>query len=679
MSTETSIAIVVVSDTCSEDPSSDRTGPALLEGVDSSAVAGVTTVKYVSDNRDDIQDLLRILIAENYTGIFTAGGTGFSPRDVTPEAVSPLLDREAPGLVAAMLNTSLQITPFAALARPVAGVAGSTLLVTLPGSPKGAVENFGAISGVLPHALKLLAGHNSRSLHSLSRTISMNHGIEGRHSRSSSLARSYSLHSPASSVGSMHSHTHSNSSAHGHTHSHSHSHSDSHDHSHSHSHSHSHGHGSGPKFFGPAYRDRVSPYPLIPFDDAVAIVEAAAPEPIPTDVLLEDSIGYVLARNITAPVNVPSYRASIVDGYAVAHINFEGVNERVMQVSKVSHASSDLDVLPPNTCARITTGAPVPHGATAVIPVENTIVEEENDGEEVSVKIHADNVRSGDNVRQIGSDISIGSLALPRNTVISSLGGEIGLLASMGISQVPVFRKPVVGVLSTGDEVINPGESLSGSQIWDSNRPMLLANLRSWLGDDNVVDLGIAQDSMDALTDRVSAALDNVDVLITSGGVSMGELDLLKPLVRNLGGDIRFGRVLMKPGKPVTFATLPSNRVIIALPGNPVSCVVCLQLFGYPLLMRMMGQSGYSNDWVDVKLSKQVKLDPRPEFQRGIATQAEDGSWVWDSTGFQRSSCIKSMVRANALLRLPAATDATPMLKQGSTVKALFLGLNKIN
>lgn len=733
MSVDILVAIVIVSDTASADQSTDTTGHALLGAIDKASLAGTTTVKFVPDNKEDIQDEVKRLIIDGYHIILTAGGTGFSPRDVTPEAVRPLIEKDAPGLVAAMLNASLKITPYAAMSRPVAGVSYSTLIVTLPGSPKGAVENFYAISGVLPHAVKLLTGSDSREMHALNtepllvqRTKSHSRSASGMSSPKAPLVPGgFALPSShhrdishssnnSSSSGSLAFHSSSASGSnivddsvsipatieaasqaliqetgktsavpalnfHEHSHDHSHSHNHSHDHSHTHDHSHGHGAHSGPKFFGPAFRDRQSPYPLIPFDDAVSIVLSHAPTPVVVEVTLEESLGCVLAKDIVAPVNVPSFRASIVDGYAVFHADFASCSSQVLPVSKVSVASSDLGVLAPRSCARITTGAPVPYGATAVIPVENTEIFEEKDGEEIKVKVIATNVKTGDNIREIGSDVALGTKVLPQKTIITSLGGEVGLFASLGITKVPVFRKPVVGVMSTGDEVVDAGEGLSGSQIWDSNRPMLLANLRSWLGPDNVVDLGIVRDEANSLKEEFVNALSRVDVLFTSGGVSMGELDLIKPIIKSLGGEIRLGRVLMKPGKPMTFATLPFRKLVIALPGNPVSAVVCLQLFGNPLIMKIMGRSeDYNSNWIDVELNSSVKLDPRPEFQRGLATTSPNGKWLWDSTGFQRSSCVSSMARANTLIRLPPASSKIQVLPKGTRVKALLLGANKV-
>ena len=207
-------------------------------------------------------------------------------------------------------------------------------------------------------------------------------------------------------------------------------------------------------------------------------------------------IGHVLAHDITAPVPVPAYRASVVDGYAVVGSDGPGVYP-VVTVSHAAPAPGDeLPQLHPGQVARITTGAPVPHGATAVVMVEDTrLIRATEDGkEELEVEILASDMGVEENIRQIGSDVAMGSVILARGTEISAMGGEIGVLASVGISDVEVYRKPVVGVLSTGDEVVefDRVEGLRMGEIRDSNRPTLGAALRGWGLE--VVDFGIVKD-----------------------------------------------------------------------------------------------------------------------------------------------------------------------------------------
>ena len=234
--------------------------------------------------------------------------------------------------------------------------------------------------------------------------------------------------------------------------------------------------------------------------------------------------------------------------------------------------------------------------------VEDTlIIEETQDGEEKQVRLLA-SIPPGENVREIGSDVQKGDMILRKGSEITFAGGEVGILASVGVAYVKVFAKPVVGVLSTGNELVSHTEQrdLRLGEVRDSNRPSLLTTLKAW--GYQAVDLGIASDryflqflvlifSGGALEAKLRNALEKVDVIITTGGVSMGELDLLKPTIeRSLGGTIHFGRVAMKPGKPTTFATIPAtSKLIFALPGNPASALVTFHLFVLPSLRKASG------------------------------------------------------------------------------------------
>lgn len=627
-------AILIVSDTCVERPAEDKVGPILSKACDDPNVV----IQYAPDDFTQIQQKV-LRLSHSVDVILTSGGTGFGARDITPEAIEPILSKKAPGLVVAMLCGGLQKTPLAAMSRPVAGTIGECLVLTLPGSPKGALENFDAIKQVIPHAVRQLDQDSTRHLHELY--------------NKSTTEQSVSKGDDPKDAGKSTNHMHDCS----HTHTH-----DVKPHSHDHQ---GHGH-TGPKFFGPAHRHRTSPYSMVPFESAMKLVLENVPAPKTVKVSLEDALDHIIAEDIHSPLNVPPFRASIVDGYAILHSESPGI----FPLSHVSTASSVLATIQSHSCVRITTGAPVPHGATAVVPVENTeVVEASASGEEVLIKIDATNVQDGDNIRKIGSDIELGELILPRGLQVSRLGGEIGLLASIGLPKVSVFAKPVVAVLSTGDEIIPVHETCYGSQIWDSNRPMLCANLRSW--GVKVIDLGISRDTQESVESHLKRGLAEADIVVTTGGVSMGEMDFLKPVIETLGGQIHFGRVAMKPGKPVTFATI-RDKPIFALPGNPVSAVICLNLFVLPLIEKFGGFPAMWQRRTKVKLSEGVKLDPRPEFHRVHVIQTQ-GEWVATSTGFQRSSRISSLVTANALLCLPAATDVNKALPAGALVDAIFL------
>ncbi len=548
------------------------------------------------------------------------------------------------------------------MSRPVAGVRNKTIIITLPGSPKGAKENLQAILKLLPHACLQAAGADSRTLHQ--------GGVE-------------KLEKEAGVVAIPGSHSHGGHSHHGHS---------------GGGHRHGHGHAmpvrhtapdedprSNDPTLGPSRRYRSSPYPMISVDDAMKLIKEHTPEPKVIKAKVDGSlVGFVLAENVTAGEAVPAYRASIVDGYAVIAPTDNGSSSGTFPVVSVSHATpGEIPPLEAGQIARITTGAPLPPGANSVVMVEDTLLKTmtEDGNEEKDVEILAEGVKAGENVREIGSDIKKGEIILRKGEEISAIGGELGLLASVGKSEVIVYKRPVVGILSTGDEIVEhsrPGELRLG-EVRDCNRPTLLSAVRGCGFE--AVDLGIAKDKPGALEETLRDALRKVDVIITSGGVSMGELDLLKPTIeRSLGGTIYFGRVSMKPGKPTTFATVPFKdnsgdripKVIFSLPGNPVSAIVTFHLFVLPSLHHASGISPAGLPKVLVVLDHEFKLDPqRADYHRAVITMGGDGMLHASSTGGQRSSRVGSLKSANALLCLPVREGA---LAKGDKVEALLMG-----
>jgi gephyrin len=595
----------------------------------------------------------------------------------------------------------------AMMSRPVAGVRNKTLILTLPGSPKGAKENLEAIISLIPHACIQAAGANSRAIHAGGvRKLEAEAGL-----------------SPASR---------DHSSANNHQQHH-------HHHHHSHAHDHTHGHAipkphtapedrlqSNDPNAGPTRRYRSSPYPMLSVNEALKIIAEETPIPTVIEVpVTTDLVGSVIAEDVYAGEAVPAYRASIVDGYAVIapESPSSGASTKgVFPVASVSHAQASS--MPPplqlGTIARITTGAPLPPNANAVVMVEDTVLTSSTaDGtEEATVEILTGDIKPGENVREPGSDVSLGSNIIQKGDLISAVGGEIGLLASTGTKTVKIFKKPCVGVLSTGDELVphDDPRTLSGGQIRDSNRPSLISCLRSWGFE--TVDLGIARDTpAGELEQALRGALrgvgtgdrdtGGVDVIITTGGVSMGELDLLKPTIeRSLGGTIHFGRVSMKPGKPTTFATIPfkptstavgpaqqqerEKRLIFALPGNPASALVTLNLFVLPSLHKLMGlgspgvidrrpPAGLGLPLISAVLTHAIPLDPkRTEYHRAIVTASRsDGRLFATSTGFagvgQRSSRVGSLAKANALLVLSPGKDGKVQIEKGQLVDALLM------
>lgn len=485
-----------------------------------------------------------------------------------------------------------------------------------------------------------------------------------------------------------------------------------------HHHHHDHGHGhvvpkahtkpeerasvSNNPMLGPTQRHRSSPYPMLSVQDAVSTILQHTTPLIPISLPLSpDLVDYIIASDVYAVEAVPAYRASIVDGYAVIAVAKDSQNKNgtkgTFPVASVSHAQSSS--MPPplaeGTIARITTGAPLPANATAVVMVEDTTIASTtaNGAEEATVEILTDAIQPGENVREPGSDIKLNSLVLSKGTCLTKLGGEIGLLAAAGLHTVPVFAKPRIGVLSTGDEVIDISRNsilLSGGQIRDSNRPALLTLLTGWKLCAAVIDLGIARDTP---PESLEVALrsgfrdHDLDLIVTTGGVSMGELDLLKPTIeRGIGGTVHFGRVSMKPGKPTTFASVRlkdaisgrrEESLVFGLPGNPASALVTANLFVLPALQRMAGmgegeEGRIGLERVIVKLEGKVRCDSaRVEYHRVLVRCGRDGMLMATSTGMQRSSRVGSLASANALLVLPQREGS---LEKGDMCEALMMG-----
>ncbi|EXJ84362.1 molybdopterin molybdotransferase [Capronia epimyces CBS 606.96] len=711
-------AVLVVSDTAAAGPSTDKAFPILKETFAQEG-GGKWADPVVEIVRDDVLEIQRVVRSwtdyepepstESAPGLInlvvTTGGTGFARRDCTPEAITPLIQRHAPGIVHGMLATSFQVTPFALMSRPVAGVRNRSVIITLPGSPKGAKENLQAVLKLLPHACLQAAGEDSRAAHAGGvKKLEKDAGVSASASAGATSATAIST------TGDGHRHDHS------------------HHHHHDHEHDHSHGHKipkahttpsdrpqSNDPRLGATARARSSPYPMLTVSEAVTKILEQTPAPTPElRDLSPDLTGYVISEDIRAVEAVPAYRASIVDGYAVivpdptkGPTSPTASIKGIFPVASVSHAqaASLPPPLQPGEIARITTGAPLPDNANAVVMVEDTAIASVTaDGtEEASVEILTDQLAVGENVREPGSDIALGELILRRGTQISPLGGEIGVLAAAGVRRVPVYRKPRVGVMSTGDEVTDttthPGP-LSGGMIRDSNRPALLALLRGWRLCDEVVDLGVARDTpATELEEKLRAGVREaeLDVVLTTGGVSMGELDLLKPTVeRGLGGQVHFGRVSMKPGKPTTFASLPvkdsrsgrrHQKLLFGLPGNPASALVTANLFVLPCLQKMAGYPDPSGlQRVKVRLRARVRCDKaRVEYHRVVvgvdvgldpananAHANANATLVATSTGFQRSSRVGSLATANALLELPQRDG---WLEAGAECDALMMGM----
>uniref|UniRef100_A0A8C5B3Q0 Gephyrin a n=1 Tax=Gadus morhua TaxID=8049 RepID=A0A8C5B3Q0_GADMO len=778
------VGILTVSDSCFRNLAEDRSGVNLKDLVhDPSLLGGVIAAyKVVPDEMDEIKDILLDWCDEQELNlILTTGGTGFAPRDVTPEATREVIEREAPGMALAMLMGSLNVTPLGMLSRPVCGIRGKTLIINLPGSKKGSQECFQFILPALPHAVDLLrdalvrvkATHsaleqlpspppglsqltNSHNVNNVTHTVEqgtqcedededeeeeeedhavvmakgapylpgttpappahftcscshddqipdsiISRGVQVLPRDSASLSSTPSESPRATQATSRLStascptpkvtHTH-DASAEAST------------------------PGSAPAMLTEtlpssldmyvilspflssiqvqsrcgsnenilrashsavdiskvARRHRMSPFPLTSMDKAFITVLEMTPI-LGTEVInYRDGMGRVLAQDIYAKDNLPPFPASVKDGYAVRGDCCFSYMLSLLCTKRPSHT------VMPGQVMRVTTGAPIPCGADAVVQVEDT----ELLREDTSPCVLAKGTHMGPS--------------------------EIGLLATVGVTEVSVHKFPVVAVMSTGNELLNPEDDLHPGKIRDSNRSTLLATIQEH--GYPTINLGIVGDNPDDLLSALHEGISRADVIITSGGVSMGEKDYLKQVLDiDLHAQIHFGRVFMKPGLPTTFATADidgARKLIFALPGNfsfrdsgpplqeaaavseseakqplsnrgsnPVSAVVTCNLFVIPALRKMQGILDPRPTIIKARLSCDVKLDPRPEYHRCILTWHHQEPLPWaQSTGNQVSSRLMSMRSANGLLMLPPKTEQYVELHKGEVVDVMVIG-----
>lgn len=599
-----SVAILTISDRCSRNEAKDESGPCLVEMINNGILPNsyVADVDLVPDEISLIQRKLKYWTDEKCIKvILTTGGTGFSERDVTPEATNAVLDKQTPGISNLILIKSLEKTPLAALSRNTSGIRNKSLIINFPGSKKAVKECLEAVARVIPHAVDLIVGAE--------KSVKSTHG------------ELFESKVDARKI---------------------------------------------------ANRSRQSIYPLLSVKEAQEIVKQEFSNVTNEIVVaLDDAFGYVLAEDVMATDPLPPFRASIKDGYAVVSSDLS-TNKKVIGVSAAGDDVQNLHVVA-GFCARVSTGACVPSGADAVVQIEDTyLVEASPDGETEIVIGFKTQAKANQDIRPPGSDINVGELVLSKGTYLGAC--ELGVLATVGACKIKVYKKPLVGVLSTGNEIQNPSEILQRGKIRDSNRTTLMNLLKEHSC--SAVDLGIARDELNALYGTLKKGFETVDIIITTGSVSMGEKDYLKQILTvDFSAKIHFGRVQMKPGKPTSFATFSLNnhkKFWFGLPGNPVSAAVTSQLFVLPAIKLYSGYKGAFPGRVKAKLTENVKLDERPEYRRAILSYAKEEIPTVSTTGNQISSRLLSCVGANCLLELPASSGVK-ILEKNSIVNALLI------
>jgi molybdopterin molybdotransferase len=388
---------------------------------------------------------------------------------------------------------------------------------------------------------------------------------------------------------------------------------------------------------------------------------------------LLEALGQTLAEDVTSPLDLPPMDNSAMDGFAVRFADTIGATTtNPVELPVIGYiaagAMADRD-LQPSSAIRIMTGAPIPPGADAVVPFEDTDeVQRKASGTSLERIAIMQEVSSGTNLRPAGEDLRKGDTVLHSGATLRS--AEIGVLASVGRDRARVLRRPIVAVLSTGDELLLPGDAPGGGKIYDSNSFGVAAAIQRYGGIPKI--LGIARDNLEDTTHKLEEGL-SADLLITSAGVSKGDYDFVKDVLMQRG-EIAFWSVRMRPARPLAFGTLnaPDGRHVphIGLPGNPVSALVAFEQFCRPAILKMLGRTNFVKPTVQAVLRDAIpNFDGRRVYARVIVTK-EDGGYYASLTGPQGSNILTSMSRANGLAICP---EDLPELHAGATAEVQML------
>lgn len=409
---------------------------------------------------------------------------------------------------------------------------------------------------------------------------------------------------------------------------------------------------------------------LLPIHEAQEKILSVFNTKKPEQCLVEKAYNRTLAEDVFSSVNLPAFANSSMDGFAVYSSDLE-IASPVSPVSlpvslDVPAGFSEKAALRKGAAARILTGAPLPEGADAVIPVEDTDqIKQPQNGPLPQVVTFYAAIKQGANIRTVGEDVAAGELVLKKGRILQPQ--DIGLLISLGIREVKVMKKARIALFSSGDELLNPDETMSPGKIYDANRYVLTGMLEA--AGAEVIQLGIARDDPKNVMDTLDQTLQEPpDLIIGSAGVSVGAFDYVRQVIE-ANGSLSFWRVNMRPGKPVAFGFYKSIP-FIGLPGNPVSAYISTLVFVLPCVRKLHGLPPYSQKKVKVVLDEHLEsADGRESFYRGIV-RFENGGYRARLTGHQGSGNLFSLIQANALLIVPAGVKVVP---EGEMVDAWLL------
>ena len=388
---------------------------------------------------------------------------------------------------------------------------------------------------------------------------------------------------------------------------------------------------------------------------------------------LLSALGQVLAEDILSDINVPPWPNSAMDGYALQFNNIKKASsESPIFLKVIGNAAAGYmpkERVVSGTAIRIMTGAPIPQGADTVIPFEDTDEEERkavgDSIKEIGIKI---TTTKGTSIRAAAEDISIGQTVLKKGRILRS--GEIGVIASLGLKTVKVIRRPLIGILATGDELIEPGDPMVPGKIYNSNTYSIASATLKYGGIPKL--LGIAKDNLDSMNKGLEEGL-KTDLLLTSAGVSKGDYDMVKDVLAD-HGQIHFWSVRMRPAKPLAFGILKGDKggnvPHIGLPGNPVSALVAFEQFARPAIYKMMGKTKFAKPTIKAILEDPIEnVDGRRVYARAIVTKKK-GAYYAKLTGDQSSGVLTSMAKANGLAICP---ESIKTIKVGALVDVQML------